>query len=138
MTATQVGVGTELTPLTLPPISRTTLALYAGASGDHNPMHIDIDAARAAGHADVFAHGMLSMALLGRALTGWFPQAAIREFGVRFVSVTPVHGAPTCTGLITEIADRVARVELTVTLDDGVVTLRGTALVALDALEEPA
>jgi acyl dehydratase len=99
-------------------------------------MHIDIDAARAAGHDDVFAHGMLSMAYLGRALTSWFPQEAVREFGTRFVAVTPVHGEPRCTGRIAEIVEaegeRRARVELTVTLADGTVTLRGTALVALD------
>ena len=45
------------------------LALFAGASGDHNPIHIDIDFARKAGMPDVFAHGMLSMAWLGRLLT---------------------------------------------------------------------
>ena len=62
-----VNVGDALPPLSLPPLTRTTLALYAGASGDHNPMHIDIDFARAAGMPDVFAHGMLSMAWLGAA-----------------------------------------------------------------------
>ena len=31
------------------PITRTMLALYAGASGDHNPIHIDIDFAKKAG-----------------------------------------------------------------------------------------
>ena len=65
----EVSVGQELPPLKLPPITRTTLALFAGASGDHNPVHIDIDFARAAGMPDVFAHGMLSMAYLGRFLT---------------------------------------------------------------------
>ncbi|MBB3665585.1 acyl dehydratase [Prauserella sediminis] len=122
-------VGTELPPLTLPPISRTTLALYAGASGDHNPMHIDVDAAQQAGHPDVFAHGMLSMAYLGRALTGWFPQERLREYSVRFVAVTPVHGQPTCNGTVTAVADGTATIELTVTLADGTVTLQGSALV---------
>ncbi|MFD2422219.1 hypothetical protein [Amycolatopsis pigmentata] len=42
-------VGDRLEPLALPPISRTTLALFAGGSGDHNALHIDVDAARAAG-----------------------------------------------------------------------------------------
>lgn len=50
--------------LTVPKITRTTLALYAGASGDHNPVHIDMDACAAVGIPDVFAHGMLSMAYL--------------------------------------------------------------------------
>ncbi|MEY3721714.1 MAG: hypothetical protein RL618_2233, partial [Pseudomonadota bacterium] len=39
-------VGDTLPPLTLPPVDRTMLALFAGASGDHNPIHIDIDFAR--------------------------------------------------------------------------------------------
>ena len=56
-------------PFETEPISRLTLALFAGASGDHNPIHVDLDFARAAGMDDVFAHGMLSMAYLGRMLT---------------------------------------------------------------------
>ncbi len=38
------GGQTRCRPLTVAPITRTTLALFAGASGDHNPIHIDIDA----------------------------------------------------------------------------------------------
>lgn len=53
---TELAPGTTLPPLRLPPVSRTTLALYAGASGDHNPIHIDLDVARSAGLGDVFAH----------------------------------------------------------------------------------
>ncbi|GAO70694.1 MaoC family dehydratase [Comamonas sp. E6] len=58
----EVQVGDALPALELSPISRTTLALFAGASGDHNPIHIDTDFARKAGMPDVFAHGMLGMA----------------------------------------------------------------------------
>jgi acyl dehydratase len=43
---TQLKTGDTLPPLTLPPLTRTTLALYCGASGDHNPIHVDIDFAR--------------------------------------------------------------------------------------------
>jgi acyl dehydratase len=91
--AAAVAVGTELPPLALPPISRTTLALFAGASGDHNPIHIDLDVARSAGMDDVFAHGMLSMAYLGRLLTGWVPQERIRSYGVRFAAITRCTGS---------------------------------------------
>ena len=41
LTFDAVKVGDTLPPLTLAPINRTTLALFAGASGDHNPIHID-------------------------------------------------------------------------------------------------
>ena len=44
-----IEVGDQPIRLETDPISRTTLALYGGASGDHNPMHIDIDYAKAAG-----------------------------------------------------------------------------------------
>ncbi|MCU1694280.1 MAG: MaoC-like dehydratase [Mycobacterium sp.] len=136
MTATQdITAGTELPTVEIAPISRTTLALFAGASGDHNPMHIDIDVAKSAGLDDVFAHGMLSMAYLGRLLTNWVDPQSIRSFRVRFAAITPIHGKPTATGTITAIDDvdgeRRATLDLTVTLDDGTVTLTGDAVVAL-------
>ena len=130
-----ITVGTELPPLALPPISRTTLALFAGASGDHNPIHIDLDVARSAGLDDVFAHGMLSMAHLGRLLTGWVPQERIRSYRVRFAAITPVLAQPTCTGTVTAVEDGLATVELVVTLADGTVTLTGDAVVALHESE---
>ncbi len=133
MTATdrRPAAGTELAPLALAPISRTTLALFAGASGDTNPIHLDLDVARSAGLDDVFAHGMLSMAYLGRLLTSWFPQSRLRTFGVRFVAVTPVHAAPTCHGTVRSVEDGLATVDLTVRLADGTTTLTGTAVVDL-------
>ena len=105
-----INVGDELPPLVVEPISRTTLALFAGASGDHNPIHIDVDVARSAGLDDVFAHGMLSMAYLGRLLTGWAPQGRLRSVQVRFTAITPVHGQPTCTGTVVSITDGLAKV----------------------------
>ncbi|MFC9998623.1 MaoC/PaaZ C-terminal domain-containing protein [Nocardia sp. NPDC127526] len=128
-------VGTELPALTLAPISRTTLALFAGASGDHNPMHVDIDVAKSGGLDDVFAHGMLSMAYLGRLLTDWVGPAGLREFRVRFAALTPVLGQPSATGKVVALDEvdgqRRATVELTVALDDGTVTLTGDAVVVL-------
>ena len=123
-------------PLVCEPITRTTLALFAGASGDHNPVHIDLDAAKAAGMDDVFAQGMLSMAYLGRLLTGWVPQDRIRSFEVRFAAITPLYAEPTCTGRVAAVDDvdgeRRATLELAVTLADGTVTLTGGAVVAID------
>lgn len=124
-----ITVGYELPPLRVDRISRATLALFAGASGDDNPVHIDLDAARSAGLDDVFAHGMLSMAYLGRLLTGWLPQQRIRSFGVRFVAITPVHARPRCEGRVTGIDGGVAELALRVVLDDGTVTLTGSATV---------
>jgi acyl dehydratase len=134
-TLADVEVGTELPPLELAPITRTTLAQFGPASGDLNPIHVDIDVARSVGLDDVFAHGMLSMAYLGRLLTNWVPQDRIRTFAVRFAAITPVHAQPTCTGHVVSVAEvdgeRRADLELAVTLTDGTVTLAGTATIAL-------
>jgi acyl dehydratase len=133
---TSPAIGAELPELAIEPISRTTLALFAGASGDRNPIHIDLDVARSAGLDDVFAHGMLSMAYLGRLLTNAFPQQQLRSWRVRFAAITPVHAQLTCAGVITAIdevaGERRATVDLRVTLADGTETLTGQAVVALD------
>ena len=130
-----IKVGTEIPALELPPISRYTLALYAGASGDHNPIHIDSDFAKNAGMPDVFAHGMLSMAYLGRMLTNWQPQARLRKFGNRFAAITQLQDVITCSGKVVELIEQggetLARCEIQAVKADGEKTLVGEALVAV-------
>jgi acyl dehydratase len=97
-----VQVGDELALLKLEAVNRTVLALYAGASGDHNQVHIDLDFARKSRQPDVFAHGMLSAAYLGRLLTNWVPQSQIRSLSMRFVGITQLGHIPHLTGRIVE------------------------------------
>jgi len=128
-------VGDLLPELILPPVSRTTLALFAGASGDHNPAHIDIDVARAAGMPDVFAQGMLGMAWLGRLLTNWAPQHQLRKFDVRFAGITHLGNAIRCSGKVVEKlvhnGEQCVRVEISSANQFGQVKIVGTALIAL-------
>ncbi|MGY6270981.1 MaoC family dehydratase [Achromobacter denitrificans] len=130
-----VQVGDTLPPLCLAPVDRSTLALYGGASGDHNPIHIDLDFARRAGMPDVFAHGMLSAAYLGRLLTGWAPQAALRSVALRFTGITHLGNAPLCTGKVIEKfeagGERRVRLAIRCANQYGQDKLLGTAIVAL-------
>lgn len=130
--------GDELPALELPPVTRAQLALFAGASGDHNPVHIDIDFARAAGQPDVFAHGMLVMAELGRLLTAHVPIGALRSFSTRFAAVTRVHDRLTCRGSVVAVetvgGERRARLDLSVADQAGEVKLVGGATVALSSI----
>jgi acyl dehydratase len=132
----KIQVGDAMPVLQPAPISRTTLALFAGASGDHNPIHIDIDFARESGMQDVFAHGMLSMAYLARALAEWVPQRRILRYGVRFAAITQLSDRIQCSGKVVEklvhAGRPCARVELTAAKRSGEVTLAGDALIALD------
>ncbi len=127
-------VGDIIEPLEFGPISRKTLALYAGASGDHNPIHIDLDFARNAGFDDVFAHGMLSMAQLGRLVTNWAGQENIRALSTRFTAITPVGAVVKCSGTVTETlsqnGETLLRLKLAAHIDTDTQTLKGEALVA--------
>jgi len=130
-----LAVGDALPPLAMPVISRTTLALYAGASGDHNPIHIDLDFARKAGMADVFAHGMLSAAYLGRLLTRWVPQQNIRSLGMRFIGITHLYSTVRCTGRIVEKfeaeGEQRLRVEISTANQYGETKIAGEAVIAI-------
>ena len=96
-------VGDKIPDLVIEPITRSTLALYAGASGDHNPIHIDLDFAKESGMKDVFAHGMLIMAYLGKAVTNIVPQSNLKNFSVRFSSITNIGDILTCSGEVKKI-----------------------------------
>lgn len=127
-----IEVGTALPPLRAEPISRLTLALYCGASGDHNPIHVDIDFARAAGMDDVFAHGMLPMAYLARLVTAWVPQRALRGLKARFVAITHVGDRLRCSATVAEkLPGREVRLVLSVRDESGIEKLAGEAVVQL-------
>jgi acyl dehydratase len=131
----EVQVGDELAALQLPAVNRATLALFGGASGDHNPVHIDIDFARRAGMPDVFAQGMLSMAWLGRLLTGWAPQSQLRSFDVRFLGITHLGHAVSCAGHVIRKqetnGERLVVVEVRTVNQHGEAKIAGEAVVAL-------
>ncbi len=129
-----VQLGDVLPEMRLPPVSRAMLALYAGASGDHVPLHIDTDFARAAGMPDVFAQGMLGMAWLNRLLTNWAPQSALRSYNVRFMAITHLGNAPVLSGKVIELfeheGERRARLEVQMSNQYGQVKILGEAVVA--------
>jgi acyl dehydratase len=130
-----VQVGDLLPALQLPPVDRATLALFGGASGDHNPIHIDTDFARRSGMPDVFAQGMLGMAWVGRMLTGWAPQSRLRRFDVRFQGITHLGNAMRCTGQVVEKleheGEHCVRIQLQSANQFGQSKIVGDALVAL-------
>jgi acyl dehydratase len=125
--------GDALPDLRLPPITRLQLALYCGGSGDHNPIHVDSDFAQRAGMKDVLAHGMLSMAFMGRLVTSLVPQARVISLGARFQGMTWVGDEITVSGRVVEI-DRERRrvsVDLSCRNQKGETTLSGRAVLAV-------
>lgn len=133
--------GDQLEPLVLQPIERETLLRFAVASGDLYPVHTDPEFARSAGHPDVFAHGMLVMAYLGRLITDRFGQHAVRRFSSRFTAITPLHSIITCTGTVREVqraetGEELAVIDVQAIRDDGTPTVVGEATVALSSMDQ--
>jgi len=67
-------------------IDRALLKAYADASGDQNPIHQNEDFALSVGLPNVIAHGMLTMALVGKYVSDWAGNPAnVKEFSARFI-----------------------------------------------------
>jgi acyl dehydratase len=126
----EVTVGTEL-PTIEQPSNLTTSVMYAGASGDFNPLHFDESfASQVSPTGGIIAHGMYSMGLASRVLAGWAggPED-VAEVSVRFTKPWPLNTTSTFGGTVTEVADGVATVELWGRNESGEQILRGTGRV---------
>lgn len=119
-----------------PKITRTTLSLFAGASGDHHPVHIDTDFARASGYEDVFAHGGLTVSLIMNALIAQVPQGNIRSMSTRFLKRTPIGAEPRCRILLTDLKDlgdqQLATVSVNLYIQTDVHAITGTATLVVN------
>ncbi|HWJ67260.1 MAG TPA: MaoC/PaaZ C-terminal domain-containing protein [Nocardioides sp.] len=117
---TGLGSGTTLPAITYD-VTRADLVAYAHASGDHNPIHQDEEIALAVGLPGVIAHGMYTLALVGRAVREWTGGAEVVEIGAKFVApvVVPADGAAqvTVAGTVGEPADGLLPLALQVTVD---------------------
>jgi acyl dehydratase len=107
MNILHAAIGTELPPLVKPPITQEQLRRYAEASGDHNPIHLDAEAAHLVGLDNVIAHGMLSMAFLAQFVTQELtaiPDAYLAHLRVRFMNMVRLGDTLTCHGFVKDRA----------------------------------
>lgn len=131
-----VAVG-DVLPRTMRSVSRRELIHYAAAAGDLNTIHWDDQAASAAGLPDVIAHGMLTMALGGVALTSWAGDpGAVQAYQARFTKpvVVPRHGSVEISvdgRVVRVLPDSTVEVELTVSSAGQRVLGRASAIVSL-------
>ena len=87
LSAKSLNIGDSYEEVVVDDLTRTQLVMYAGASGDYNPLHTDeIYTTKIAGYPTVFAHGMLTMGLTGKMLTNYVGDGRLTKFGVRFTN----------------------------------------------------
>ena len=135
--ASELEVGQTFTDVVVDDLTRTQIVMYAGASGDYNPIHTDeVFAKEIAGYPTVFAHGMLTMGMSGRLLTDLVGDERLTRYGVRFrAQVWPgdtLTATAEVTGVREESDDHLVDLDLTTTNQDGVVVLSGSATARID------
>jgi acyl dehydratase len=111
-------------------INRQMLKDYADASGDHNPIHQNEEFAVSVGLPNVIAHGMLTMALVGKYVSDFAEGSAhVLEFGARFVKPVIVPAGEdvdlTVSATVSEIAD--GKISLTLSATSAGVKVLGMA-----------
>ena len=129
--ATEAKEGLEA-PVKEVELTRTDLVVYAGASGDFNPMHHDEVKATGAGMPSVFGHGMLSMGIVGAALTDFVGVENVKEFSVRFVKQTwpgeTLRTRIVVTGVRESEGTTLVDLECSLANGDGEVKVQGSAV----------
>jgi acyl dehydratase len=135
--ASELNVGDTHSEVVVEDLKRTQLVMYAGASGDYNPVHTDeVFVTKVAGYPTVFAHGMLSMGLTGKMLTNYVGDGRLTRYGVRFTSQVWPGDSLTATAEVEALREedgrRLVDLKVSTTNQDGVVVVSGRATAVVD------
>ena len=122
----------DTAPVVSHTLTRSDLVMYAGASGDFNPMHTDEVTAQAAGLPSVFGHGMFTAGILAKAITDYVGVGNLRSYKVRFTKQTWPDEVLTTKVVVTakrdEDGQKLIDLECEVTNGDGEVKVAGSAV----------
>lgn len=98
----KVNVGDDIPPLSVE-LNQMMLWIYAGASGDFNPIHVDKEFGEKVGLGGTIAHGLSSMARMGRCVTDWIEDpGALKRLKVRFSSPAKPGDTVTFKGKVSD------------------------------------
>jgi acyl dehydratase len=135
--ASALTVGDTHSEVVVDDLTRTQLVMYAGTSGDYNPLHTDdVYTREVAGYPGVFAHGMLSMGLTGKMLTNYVGDGRLKKFGVRFTNQVWPGDTLTSNAKVVEIREEddgpVVDLALETVNQDGKTVVTGSATARVD------
>ncbi len=114
-------------------ITESHIVLYAGITGDVNPVHVDAEHAKDSVFGERIAHGMLVggliSAVLGTKLPG--PNSVYLGQELRFTAPVKIGDTVTVTVTVTEKRDdkRIIKLHTTVSNQRGEVVIDGTAVI---------
>ena len=111
-------------------LDRALLKQYADASGDQNPIHQNEEFALSVGLPNVIAHGMLTMALVGKYVSDFAGGSAnVLEYSARFTKPVIVPNGEkvdlTVSATVAEVLD--GKISLTLSATSAGVKVLGMA-----------
>lgn len=114
-------------------ITQEQIAAYADASGDHNPIHVDPEFARATPFGGTIAHGMLVLALLGEMMRGAYGEAwsTSGKLKVRFKAPTRPGDTVTASAILSKESPEGAEYAVQCVSQSGEVLIDGRASVRM-------
>ena len=131
--ATELSVGDTHSERLVEDLKRTQIVMYAGASGDYNPVHTDeVFTTQVAGYPSVFAHGMLTMGMTGKMLTNYVGDGRLTEYGVRFTNQVFPGDTLDATATVTAVEGDIVELDVSTVNQEGVEVLKGSAKARVD------
>ena len=131
--ASGLNVGDTYTERLVEDLKRTQIVMYAGASGDYNPVHTDeVFTKEVAGYPSVFAHGMLTMGMTGKMVTNYVGDGRLTEYGVRFTSQVFPGDTLDATATVVGVSNGIVDLDISTVNQDGVEVLKGSAKARVD------
>ena len=113
-------------------VTASDIERFTQISGDRNPLHYDLEAARASRFGEIVVQGGITSAILNAVVAERLPGRGTVFLNVNWNFTAPVRPGDTITGRVevTDVRDDkpITTLRTTVTRDDGVVALEGTAL----------
>jgi acyl dehydratase len=108
------------------------IALFTEISGDRNPLHYDAEAAKASRFGEIVVQGGITSAILNAVVAEDLPGPGTVFLNVNWSFKAPVRPGDTITGAVEVLEARadkpITKLATTVTRQDGVVVLEGTAV----------
>ncbi len=138
LNASDLNAGDTHEEVVVDDLTRTQLVMYAGASGDYNPLHTDeVYCKEAAGYErGTFAHGMLSMGLTGKMLTNFVGDGRLTKYGVRFTNQVWPGDTLTARATVVEVraegGEHFVDLDVVTTNQDGATVITGSATARVD------
>ena len=128
----KIAVGDEIPSLEKHPTEQQ-LVMWAGASGDYNPIHYDKDFALARGLPGVVVHGQLSTAFICQMLSDWYgKKGSLAKLNVSYKGLNFPGDTLVCRGIVREkLGDGLIALDVRVENQRGEKTVTGTAVVKL-------